>query len=264
MIQRLSETLSRFAFLATGAFVSVALSGFVFIVTVAQNLGVNISVFETDIYSFLSYMFYDVNTGHIVYVLTAIAFIISFAVFPKTINWFLGIVYFTLKILKKIVYPIFNEENFGRVLRRLNRLSGNRLKRFIFWLNRKIVFIQFKIRREVQVTSQKFEMKEAVRQVNRAYSLFMLLFFFVSGWLLWIFHFSTVANNYTEKLKQDAFTHTIYVIEKEQIKELPCTFVSKIKNGYLIMVAQEGNKEKVGTIITDNFVYKLEPIKKPA
>ena len=97
--------------------------------------------------------------------------------------------------------------------------------------------------------------------MNHAYFLFVFLFALVSAWLLWVFHFSNIANNYTNQLKKEAFTHTIYLVEKDEIKHLDCTFVSKIKNGYLVMVAQD--KQKVATIFTDNFVYKIEPKKKP-
>lgn len=72
-------------------------------------------------------------------------------------------------------------------------------------------------------------------------------------------HFGETAKNYAKLLKQHDFTHTIYVVEKDEIKHLHCTLVSKVKNGYLVMVEQD--KQKVATIITDNFVYKIAPKK---
>ena len=258
IFQRFSDTLSRFAFLATVLLVSVTLSGYIFLDALAHELNVNISIFEIDLYSLLGYFLRDLKGVYIAFLIGVFCLSISATIFPKSINWFLSLGYFLLLNLQKIL----TQQRIWKFFRFLNKLSLGLLKKIFFLIDDCIEKIKQNTQTETEKVQEKFDFKEANRAFNYSYYLALFLLGVFLFWLTWMAHFGEVAKNYANLLKQHDFTHTIYLVEKDEIKHLDCTFVSKIKNGYLVMAEQE--KQKVATIFTDNFVYKIEPKKKPA
>ncbi|NAS00830.1 hypothetical protein [Acinetobacter haemolyticus] len=110
---------------------------------------------------------------------------------------------------------------------------------------------------EQKKIKEQYQMEIAYKDYEKGSFWVVLSLSILMIWLKWMVQFGEVARANVHELKIKAPTHLIFLQVNGKIQKLEGIFISKTRNGYLVMINQEGVNNKA-IIYSDTNIYKIE------
>lgn len=118
------------------------------------------------------------------------------------------------------------------------------------------LFDRFSKQEQIEI-KKKYDMEDAYKDYEKGSFWILVLLSLMIVWLGWLTQFAKIADTYFLDLKnKKEMTHNIFVNSNEKIIKIPCLYVSRVKNGYIVMVKDTRFNKPV--IYSDSTIYKLE------
>lgn len=266
-LKKLSTSIGHIAFFSTFLIVSITLGGLIYIDTFLNEIDYNITLLDIDFYNvFIAFLTGD-KFGLIGHGLTA--FIVLFIIaefFPKTFYFFIGISHFfylgLLKLLNRIKEPLyFFVFSFSIIIFCLfivlNWILFDSPQKIIIFMANCIRKLDHAMKEERLAIQKKYEMELAFKDYEKGSFWIIIALGLFLGWLFWLLEFGAVAKDKVQQLQNKNMSHNIYLQMGGKVEKVPCRYLLKTRNGYLVMVEGSSGKKKA-VIYTDNVVYKLE------
>ena len=267
MLKRLSEAFSQVAYFATFLIVSITLGGLIYFDSFSKSIEYDISIFDLDFYNlFIKVIVLDQSNfiGYGLILFTILFIVVEF--FPKTITFFLGIFHFCILILIKtlkeplnfLLYTFFMVLMCPLII--IDWFIYGRIKitliKIIELIARQIKAFDSFSKKEQEIIKNKYKMEESYKDYEKSSIWVLVSLGFLIIWLKWLIQFGHVADKQVENYKTKEMSHLVYIQNNNQIQKIPSIYISKTKNGYLVMI--ENNNTRKAVIYSDNVVNKIE------
>ncbi len=265
MIDHIFNRLSRLIFVITFFTISISFAGLMYAEGLSQRLGFNISIFDLKFYDFFIFVVIADNLNVLLGFIIFSAISISFVLYPKSVRFIFDLVYICFAFLwsllggeKKIipflcifVFPfclipfliILVIHVIIIKLKEIKLLRG-------YWKE-----IQKKLNMDEKYLDSINRFSDGSQNFYKSYLVFFIIFSFFVVWLAWIVYIGNQGKEHADKYLISKKYKTVILISKQRVDGV---FVSKVKNGYLFVLNENGKNNNKATFISDSAILRID------